>query len=470
MPASIAGWGSVINPKRDGKFDLAADALTITVPAGKYNLNPTPEFNNLNAPRVLRSVSGDFQFDARVGAFPLPQAGPGGVKDSYVGAGLLLWQDERNFVRFIRAANGATRKEYIHFEYFRDGQLAVSTALNFPNPPAALRVVRTGNDFRYYWSFDGTKWVEYPVKVPVSLAYKVDVGICAINTLETPFTARFSDPQFRAAWAVQGFVPLFNGKDLTGWSGKFPNAWSVEDGILIGRGKNGSTDGWSELVHPRDDFKDFHLRAEARINASGWAGIRVRKQKDSLDGYKIWLSNDPEKTGAGPAAWTWWGKTMRSPSPTPRTTSACRWTNGSPSTLSPAAPNSSSPSTARKPPASTIHRSPAARSSWKWPARRPSSSSARSRSRNCRWPLQSRFQPSRPRGPRQAQGRVGGPSEGVRRQGTDARRCQESRRHPSSEMEISSTGKRKERRPGVRPAHSRLKRQTNKCSSTSSGP
>ena len=115
-----------------------------------------------------------------------------------------------------------------------------------------------------------------------------------------PLAAKFSQPRFhRTIWARAAAASSPSSTVRTHrWTGKFPNAWSVEDGILIGRGKNGSTDGWSELVHPRSDYKDFHLRTQARINASGWAGIRVRKQKDSLEGYKIWLSNDPERTGA----------------------------------------------------------------------------------------------------------------------------------------------------------------------------
>ena len=32
----------------------------------------------------------------------------------------------------------------------------------------------------------------------------------------------------------EGFVPLFNGRDLTGWEGN-AKLWVVEDGMLIGR-------------------------------------------------------------------------------------------------------------------------------------------------------------------------------------------------------------------------------------------
>ena len=59
------------------------------------------------------------------------------------------------------------------------------------------------------------------------------------------------------------FVPLFNGKDLTGWKThpSQPGNWRVENGILTG-----SSDGVSELYTNRGDYTDFHLRLEARLN------------------------------------------------------------------------------------------------------------------------------------------------------------------------------------------------------------
>ena len=61
----------------------------------------------------------------------------------------------------------------------------------------------------------------------------------------------------------QGFVPLFNGKDLTGWKThpSQPGNWRVEKGILTG-----SSDGVSHLYTDRGDYTDFHLRLEARLN------------------------------------------------------------------------------------------------------------------------------------------------------------------------------------------------------------
>ena len=70
-----------------------------------------------------------------------------------------------------------------------------------------------------------------------------------------------------------GFTPLFNGNDLTGWSsGKWPaDAWHVENGVLIGSGPK-----FSVLYSDRDDFRDFHLKAEVRVNDKGNSGILFR--------------------------------------------------------------------------------------------------------------------------------------------------------------------------------------------------
>ncbi len=70
-----------------------------------------------------------------------------------------------------------------------------------------------------------------------------------------------------------GFVPLFNGKDLTGWKThpSQPGRWKVEDGILIAEGSELCC-----LYTEQDDFTDVHVRAEARINEQGISGIHVR--------------------------------------------------------------------------------------------------------------------------------------------------------------------------------------------------
>jgi hypothetical protein len=71
---------------------------------------------------------------------------------------------------------------------------------------------------------------------------------------------------------AEGFVPLFNGKDLTGWK-RHPDQlgnWRVKDGVLTGSGAI------SHLFTERGDFKDFRLLAEVRVNEGGNSGIYFR--------------------------------------------------------------------------------------------------------------------------------------------------------------------------------------------------
>jgi Domain of Unknown Function (DUF1080) len=73
--------------------------------------------------------------------------------------------------------------------------------------------------------------------------------------------------------AADGFVPLFNGKDLTGWKThpRQLDGWRVESGVLVGRGPD-----VSHLYTDRGDFKNFRLRVEVRINDGGDSGLLLR--------------------------------------------------------------------------------------------------------------------------------------------------------------------------------------------------
>jgi len=94
--------------------------------------------------------------------------------------------------------------------------------------------------------------------------------------------------------AGQGFVPLFNGKDLTGWvthPGQ-PGHWRVENGILIGSGAE-----WSSLWTVRKSYRDFHLRVEARINERGDSGVFFR-WLEPQGGYQAQILGYPAGTGS----------------------------------------------------------------------------------------------------------------------------------------------------------------------------
>jgi Domain of Unknown Function (DUF1080) len=98
--------------------------------------------------------------------------------------------------------------------------------------------------------------------------------------------------------ADQGFRPLFNGKDLTGWKLRKPDgtaSWSVKDGVLVNEvsaGKHGT-----DLISEQK-FRDFVLRYEYKIPKGANSGVylRGRYEIQVLDDYE---RGTPSKGGNG---------------------------------------------------------------------------------------------------------------------------------------------------------------------------
>jgi hypothetical protein len=97
-----------------------------------------------------------------------------------------------------------------------------------------------------------------------------------------------------------GVVPLFNGRDLSGWHAL--NHWLVEDGVLHCTGERDGS-GWlrSELM-----YEDFVLRLEYKISPRGNSGIFVRAPvvgRCSQIGMEIQIRDDrgrdPSSSSAG---------------------------------------------------------------------------------------------------------------------------------------------------------------------------
>ena len=77
----------------------------------------------------------------------------------------------------------------------------------------------------------------------------------------------------------EGFVQLFNGKDLTGWK-THPNQpvnWRAVNGILTG-GLNPTP----SHLYSEQQYHDVHVRVEARINREGDSGVFVRADRTYL--------------------------------------------------------------------------------------------------------------------------------------------------------------------------------------------
>jgi hypothetical protein len=70
------------------------------------------------------------------------------------------------------------------------------------------------------------------------------------------------------------WVDVFDGQSMEGWQAHGSGNWSVEDGILVGRGGR-YPGGW--LSFTRAEFSDVEVRVECKIGADGNSGLLVRR-------------------------------------------------------------------------------------------------------------------------------------------------------------------------------------------------
>ena len=76
-----------------------------------------------------------------------------------------------------------------------------------------------------------------------------------------------------------GWQALFNGKDLTGWSGD-PRLWRVEDGVLIGETDDAGRkiNANSFLIWQGGEPGDFELEFQARVTGNNNSGVQYRSR------------------------------------------------------------------------------------------------------------------------------------------------------------------------------------------------
>jgi len=103
----------------------------------------------------------------------------------------------------------------------------------------------------------------------------------------------------------EGFVPIFNGNDLTGWDGD-PTFWSAKDGAIRGEStaekpcKRNTFCIWRGNDAVKDGIlKDFEMRISFRLQ-NGNSGIQYRSQDCgnwSVRGYQAEVENTKGKVG-----------------------------------------------------------------------------------------------------------------------------------------------------------------------------
>lgn len=86
----------------------------------------------------------------------------------------------------------------------------------------------------------------------------------------------FADDATAKAEKEDGFVPLFNGKDLTGWEGD-KTLFKAEDGMIVGDSKGIKH---NEFLATTKTFGDFELRLEFRLrDGKGNTGVQFRSKR-----------------------------------------------------------------------------------------------------------------------------------------------------------------------------------------------
>jgi hypothetical protein len=97
----------------------------------------------------------------------------------------------------------------------------------------------------------------------------------------------------------EGWVSLFNGKDLTGWDGD-TRFWSVKDGVIHGQTTlTNPAKGNTFLIWRGGTLKDFELKIKFRLE-NGNSGVQYRsKEVDKwvVSGYQAEVENAPGKVG-----------------------------------------------------------------------------------------------------------------------------------------------------------------------------
>lgn len=119
---------------------------------------------------------------------------------------------------------------------------------------------------------------------------------------------------------ADGFRSLFNGVNLDGWfstprtygepvgnipatqaveasaytteynqnASKHPAAWTVEDGVIVGR-QDAPGSGWGGYLQTKEKFADFELVLEAKPDWPADTGILFRKRAHTVDGIQVLL-------------------------------------------------------------------------------------------------------------------------------------------------------------------------------------
>jgi regulation of enolase protein 1 (concanavalin A-like superfamily) len=188
----ISAVGEFIDPDGDCRVMDDEGKFEITVPGGYHDLDPS--LKTINGPRALREVEGDFLVQVRLANFAVPEKTTAlKNKPVYRGAGLLLWQDDKNFVTLFRAGTDTNPHLFASATAYKDGvRVFGGTGKDLALPEAWLRLERREGKLQASVSDDGEEWTPIKLTAP-DFAKKVRVGVGLVNVTTKDFLAHFED-------------------------------------------------------------------------------------------------------------------------------------------------------------------------------------------------------------------------------------------------------------------------------------
>ncbi|MHC1741290.1 MAG: DUF1349 domain-containing protein [Anaerolineaceae bacterium] len=171
------GW-KWVDPTKTSLYSLTdvPGSFRIQDNSGNKDLNS----GNLDGPRLMHDVSGDFEIETKISVNPL---------ETYQSAGLLLWIDNQNFIWIGRSVGGV-----IGHNFLRNGS---NEGLNPPEPSYVnnlvyLKISRQKNTISTYYSDNGTDWLMTGSVEYEKINKTISAGIFVINNWQmNPFFADF---------------------------------------------------------------------------------------------------------------------------------------------------------------------------------------------------------------------------------------------------------------------------------------
>jgi len=150
-----------INPTGDSSYNFSSESGWLELHANSGSDLYAQNLSNLNAPRLLQEISGNFAIETKIKSSDLSMAG-----------GFLVWKDDKNFIRFERRENQIGLEGYIHDGFNRFGRGMLTSDITY------FRLERIEDNLKAYCSEDGINWftageVSFPIDDPIRIGIHV---------------------------------------------------------------------------------------------------------------------------------------------------------------------------------------------------------------------------------------------------------------------------------------------------------